>query len=192
MLFLYAAECHNKLSGSHGVIESPNFPNEYAHSTNCSWTIEAPMGNTINLTFSHFDLEGPRNREEQRNCVYDYLQIKEGEQDTPNTELGRYCGVVDLPLRIHSTQHQVFIKFITDSYIAFAGFRLEWVVHGCVEYFSKPYGEFTSPGYPLSYPMNVDCEWLIEVDHTHSIELTLHEVSVFKKKCIFRSNTKLD
>ncbi|RLU24405.1 hypothetical protein DMN91_002494 [Ooceraea biroi] len=113
-------------------------------------------------------------------CQYDYLQINEGDDDTPNTELGRFCGSIDLPKKINSTQHQVFITFITDSYVAFNGFRLEWTVNGCGGHLTKPFDNFTSPQYPFSYPMNVDCEWLIEVDHTYSVELTLHNVETEK------------
>ncbi|EZA59389.1 Cubilin [Ooceraea biroi] len=183
--YFYESECHNKLHGYYGVIESPNFPNKYEHSTNCSWIIEAPIGNTINLTFSHFDLEGSTADITER-CQYDYLQINEGDDDTPNTELGRFCGSIDLPKKINSTQHQVFITFITDSYVAFNGFRLEWTVNGCGGHLTKPFDNFTSPQYPFSYPMNVDCEWLIEVDHTYSVELTLHNVETekaFKGTC---------
>lgn len=159
------------------MIESPNFPNKYEHSTNCSWTIEAPIGNTINLTFSHFDLEGAT----ETNCSYDYVQVMEGDSDTPNNDLGLFCGNIDLPKKINSTQRQVFITLVTDSYIAFNGFRLEWTVHGCGGHLIKPYDSFTSPGYPSAYPTNVDCEWLIEVDYTHSVELTFYDVGTFKK-----------
>lgn len=174
-------DCNNKLHGYYGVLESPNFPKKYEHSMNCNWTIEAPMGNTINLTFSHFDLErGSMDDNASLNkCSYDYVQIMEGENDIFNTVLGRYCGIVDLPLKISSLQHQVLIMFSTDSFIAFNGFRLEWQVHGCGGHLTKPNDAFTSPGYPSAYPTNIDCEWLIEVDHTHSIELTFHEVSIF-------------
>lgn len=176
---IFAVECHNSLHGFYGVIESPNFPNKYEHAANCSWIIMAPIGNKINLTFSHFDLEG--HGDPNNSCQYDYLQIMEGEGGSANSELGRFCGNVDLPMKISSTQHQVFINFITDSFIAYNGFRLEWAIHGCGELLTKPVGSFTSPGYPSGYPINIDCEWLIEVDYAHSIELTLHEVGIFEE-----------
>ncbi|XP_039305004.1 cubilin isoform X2 [Solenopsis invicta] len=185
----YETQCHraSKLHGYYGVIESPNFPNKYEDSANCSWIIEAPIGNTINLTFSHFDLE----RGQDPKCVYDYVNIMEGDNDTPNNNLGQFCGTIDLPMKINSMQHQVFVTFITDSFIAFNGFRLEWTVHGCGGYLNKPVGSFTSPGYPSAYPMNVDCEWLIEVDHTHSVELTLHDVNTEKRKGCSSDNVQV-
>ncbi|KAG7199007.1 hypothetical protein KM043_013159 [Ampulex compressa] len=177
----YETLCQNTLRGFFGVIESPNFPNKYEHSTNCSWLIEAPMGNKINLTFSHFDLEGQSGHS---NCQYDYIEIKEGTGNVSNTALGTFCDSSQLPEKIHSSQNQVFITFVTDAYIAFNGFRLEWAIDGCGGHLTKPMGAFTSPGYPSAYPYDIECEWLIEVDHTHSIELTLHEVRTEKlEKC---------
>ncbi|XP_014475365.1 PREDICTED: cubilin [Dinoponera quadriceps] len=180
----YETQCNNTLHGFYGVIESPNFPNKYDHMINCSWKIEAPIGNKINLTFSHFDLEG--DNDPDNNCQYDYLKIEENSGDGRNSELGRFCGTVNLPMKISSTKHIVIINFITDSFIAFNGFRLEWAIYGCGGLFTKPVGSFTSPGYPSGYPINIDCEWLIEVDYMHSIELTLHEVNTEKQNtCSF-------
>ncbi|XP_066598353.1 cubilin-like [Prorops nasuta] len=175
----YETQCNNKVKGFQGVIESPNFPNKYENSANCTWIIDAPIGNKVNLTFSHFELE---EMDSQRNCASDKLIIQEGEDDQANTELGTFCDSVNLPHEIHSSQHQVFVKFITDKFLAFGGFRLEWVVDGCVEYLTRPEGSFTSPNYPNSYPTNVQCEFTIEVDIMHSIEVTFEDVDTEKNK----------
>lgn len=175
--------CQNRVRGFHGVIESPNFPNKYEHNLNCSWTIDAPKGNKINLTFSHFDLEGGGRQDA---CVFDYLEVKEGEDDVPGTQLAKLCNSDVLPPKIHSSQHQVVVTLVTDSMLAFNGFRLEWLVDGCGGHLTRPFDEFTSPGYPSAYPTNVDCEWLIEVDHAHSIELTIHDVSKVLRKRTFQ------
>ena len=58
-----------------GVIESPNFPEPYPHNRNCTWTIEAPRGNTVNLTFSHFDVEQAQYG--NGTCMYDFVEIRE-------------------------------------------------------------------------------------------------------------------
>lgn len=177
---VYFTVCQNiTIHNYYGIIESPNFPYKYEHNLNCSWMIDAPIGNKINLTFSHFDVEGlGRNN----SCEYDYLDISEGMDKTPSKQLAKLCNSDVLPAKIHSSQHQVFLKFITDSFIAFNGFRLEWMVDGCGGHLTRPFDTFTSPGYPSSYPTDIECEWLIEVDYGHSIELTLHDV------CISRVN----
>ncbi|XP_076174105.1 cubilin isoform X2 [Ptiloglossa arizonensis] len=176
----YETLCQNVVHGFYGVIESPNFPNKYEHNLNCSWTIDAPRGNRVNLTFSHFDLE-----EQDDSCQYDYLKIREGQDGEPNTNIITLCNS-DIPPKIHSTQNQVFLTFVTDSLIVGNGFRLEWAVHGCGGHLTKPSDRITSPGYPSGYPMNVECEWLIEVDYFHSIELTIHDINTEKQKgCLF-------
>ncbi|CAG0892086.1 unnamed protein product, partial [Cyprideis torosa] len=64
--------CNRVIKGSfHGVIQSPNFPREYPHQKNCNWTIQAPMGNRLNLTFSHFHIEGTTGH----NCTFDHVKV---------------------------------------------------------------------------------------------------------------------
>lgn len=168
--------CSNVIHGFNGVIESPNFPDKYPSNINCTWIIDAPKGNKVNITFSHFELESTSSD----GCKYDYLELREGSNDSPDTELGRYCGTDVLPPKISSTQHRVYIDFKTDDYFTFGGFRLEWVINGCGGYLNRPAGELTSPGYPNPYPADIECEWLIEVDHGYSVEITFSTVNTEK------------
>ncbi len=54
---------------SRGKIESLNFPNDYPSHADCSWTIQASMGNTINYTFITFEMES------NVGCAYDYVKV---------------------------------------------------------------------------------------------------------------------
>lgn len=54
---------------SRGKIESLNFPSDYPSRANCSWTIQASMGNTINYTFITFEVE------DNVGCAYDYVKV---------------------------------------------------------------------------------------------------------------------
>lgn len=67
--------CNNTLVGYRGVIESPNFPNEYAQDLNCWWDIIVTDRNKINITFSHFDLESSFTFN-NKSCISDYLEVK--------------------------------------------------------------------------------------------------------------------
>jgi hypothetical protein len=58
----YFTDCNTVSTGFAGVIESPNFPDPYPHDRNCTWTIQAPLGNKINASFSHFEIEDPHHR----------------------------------------------------------------------------------------------------------------------------------
>ncbi|KAH0568173.1 hypothetical protein KQX54_019308 [Cotesia glomerata] len=185
-LIKYNTLCVNKIHGFSGVIESPNFPEKYSSSVNCSWIIDAPIGNKINITFSHFDLESSSEEE----CKYDYLLIKEGSEGQFNTQLGKYCDS-RLPPKITSKEPQVSINFLTDEYYVYGGFRLEWVVVGCGGHLIRPIGEFTSPGYPAAYPVNIECEWLIEVDYGNSVEVFFSEVDTEKSGGCFYDKIEL-
>ena len=118
--------CNTELRGSSGVIESPNFPNPYPHSRNCTWVIAAPLGNRVNLTFSHFDVEShsPSPSGTGVICAYDFVEIRQ-----PNGTLGRFCSSA-LPTEIGSTQDKVMVQFVSDMSVAHNGFRLEWRVIG--------------------------------------------------------------
>lgn len=67
------AVCNTELKSPTGVIESPNFPHAYPHNSNCTWTIVAPLGNRINLTFSHFSIESEGS--ENISCSYDFVEV---------------------------------------------------------------------------------------------------------------------
>ena len=119
--------CNTELRGLSGVIESPNFPNAYPHNRNCTWTIVAPLGNRINLTFSHFDVEEHTVRdmsESSNGCMFDFVEIRQ-----PNGTLGRFCGS-NLPPQVGSSQDRVMVQFLSDMSVAHNGFRLEWRVIG--------------------------------------------------------------
>jgi len=85
----------------------------------------APLGNKINLTFSHFDVEEhPFPSAETGTCLYDFVQVRQA-----NASLGRFCGST-LPQEIGSSQDRVTVQFMSDMSVAHNGFRLEWRVIG--------------------------------------------------------------
>jgi cubilin len=69
-----------------GVIESPNYPNAYPASSQCSWTVQAWAGNTVSYTFTAFNLEW------SSNCMHDHVKVRAGTlmQKAQSTADGRY------------------------------------------------------------------------------------------------------
>jgi hypothetical protein len=49
---------------------------------------------------------------------------------------------------------------------------------GCGGILRKPSGKFTTPGYPVGYPNNTVCEWIITAELGHSVELTVEDFSM--------------
>ncbi|XP_064472120.1 cubilin-like [Ornithodoros turicata] len=182
----YTAECNNVIRNKRrGVIESPNFPNSYAHNYNCTWTIRAPMGHNVSMAFSHFHLET------HPNCNFDYLEVNESttaEHDGPprgNRNLARLCGD-RLPSIITSTSNVVRVRFITDDSNSMEGFRLEYAWQGCGGELRKPSGAIQTPNYPNGYPRNTECIWNIQVAPGAKVELTIRNFHMESSHgCVF-------
>ncbi|XP_059471095.1 cubilin-like [Neocloeon triangulifer] len=169
----YDTECSNHLTGYRGVIESPNFPGDYPHNSNCMWVISAPLGNKINVSFSHFVLG-----KIGANCSVNYIQLRNRRRDYNDKHdlIGKYCTSEDQPGIITSKDNILFVDFVTDISVALSGFRLEWIVHGCGGRFEAPYGTLQSPNYPKNYPENTECLWEIAVDWGKSVELVIEDM----------------
>ena len=75
------------------------------------------MGNSVNLTFSHFEMEDHYG---SGNCSYDFLSVKDV---GARSELGKFCGS-EVPERISSSSDTVLVHFQSDYSVAHNGFRL--------------------------------------------------------------------
>ncbi|KAK3106526.1 hypothetical protein FSP39_021900 [Pinctada imbricata] len=173
----YSTVCNNRLTTYSGVIESPNFPDPYPHNRNCTWIIDTTLGNTVNVSFSHFDVEG------DANCQYDYLELRDGALMT-SPLLSKVCGT-ELPAPLASSGEMMWINFISDFSVAQNGFRLEWLTNGCGGYFIQPTGTFTSPNYPYPYPHRRECEWHIVAGTGYSVELTITDFELESHSTVY-------
>ncbi|XP_064643493.1 cubilin-like [Lineus longissimus] len=167
---VYHSNCEVTLTSVSGVIESPNFPEVYPGKRSCAWKLQSTIGNTLNVSFSHFDLE------ETSQCTSDYLQVFDG-TDTRANSLGKFCGN-QLPPNMASTNRYFLIKFISDYSLAGTGFRLEWLTDGCGANLRGRTGTFQTPNYPNPYPVYKECIWTIEVDPGQRVELTFEDLDI--------------
>ena len=78
------------------------------------------MGNSVNLTFSHFSMEEHYGT---GNCSFDYLEVRQLGPAGGVTQLGRWCGDT-LPPAISSSADTVLVHFQSDYSVAHNGFRL--------------------------------------------------------------------
>ena len=75
-LIQFFAECGGEIEGTEGVLRSPGYPNSFAHRHSCTWTIRAPPGRKVTLTFDDFDLEQPRTLyNNETYCQYDSIMV---------------------------------------------------------------------------------------------------------------------
>lgn len=93
----YSSKCNRTINLDSGVIESPNFPNDYPSNLDCAWTIVVSKGNKINMQFSHFYLENDNmfnNGTTEHVCKYDYIEIYDLDNESKDEKSPRikYCN----------------------------------------------------------------------------------------------------
>ena len=87
---------------------SPNYPSNYPPSANCFWRLKRPSASYgVRLTFNSFYLEV------SSSCLYDYVEIWDGDTFSTSTFIGKFCGTV-IPPMILSRYTYIFVKFISD------------------------------------------------------------------------------
>lgn len=164
----YKTVCNRHLSGFSGVIESPNYPDNYPHHSDCMWTIEVPLGNKIGIEFSHFGLEVPYHYE---HCDFDYLEVATLTADERDIKRTRYCS--NKPPAFESTDRFVQIKFHSDVSQSESGFRLEWRIIGCGGVLDRPAGEIRESNFNRTAP--TECNWKIVTNIGSHVELNIAE-----------------
>ncbi|XP_068631046.1 tolloid-like protein 1 [Battus philenor] len=90
----------------------------YESRANCDWSIVAPIGHFVKLTFLTFELEP------EANCGYDYVQVFGGLEGSAG-DYGSFCGT-KTPPEIVSTTEALLVKFRTDDSIVFKGFSASY------------------------------------------------------------------
>ncbi|XP_005090873.3 uncharacterized protein LOC101859905 [Aplysia californica] len=174
--------CGSLLESESGDIESPLFPEPYPPGVDCFWLIRAPAGTRVHLTTPFFYVE------EQPRCLFDYVQIKDGEEG----EFGQavYCGTTSFDYL--STSNIVRIRFVSDVSGQDAGFRIHYEQistsqqreSGCNMTVVEP-GSVTSPGYPSPYPADSVCVYRIQAQAGARISLEFTDFEVETTPCTF-------
>ncbi|XP_067844654.1 adhesion G-protein coupled receptor G6 isoform X3 [Heptranchias perlo] len=112
---LGCSDCTKTLTGPSGQFTSPCFPNEYDHDLSCDWTIRAPPGFIVQLTFHEFELE------EAQQCAYDFVSINTGADSI------KFCGVTAKGHTLKSTGNEMIVSFKTDFSIQKRGFNATYI-----------------------------------------------------------------
>ncbi|VDO49177.1 unnamed protein product, partial [Haemonchus placei] len=177
-----------------GTLESPAFPTPYRSDLSCLYNISTVSSNVIHLTFLSFDLA--ENNRNSGQCLEAYVLVivvdRLGKEHIGN----RLCGT-SLPSKIETMQPTVYVQFVTTAPGRHhRGFRLRYdiIYEGLIKEppsylpddereFSRECGgatkpgqltgEIVSPGYPVTYPRNATCYWLIRVEPRQRVYIRL-------------------
>ncbi|CAL1601098.1 unnamed protein product [Knipowitschia caucasica] len=115
------APCGGSFSSEQGELKSPNWPNDYAGQSVCTWTVKNPSATRFHVAFTHFELQAVN---VLGNCV-DYVEIFNG---ATMTSLGRFCGFSP-PKAITVTANSVLIRFVSNGVNHQSGFRGYWTTN---------------------------------------------------------------
>ena len=106
-------------SSSGGTLRSPLYPFDYPNNMMCTWTITAPSGLRIILTFNYFRLQsGPCS-------TYDELEVRDGSSST-STMKGTYCGTY--APNIISSGRYLWIRFHSGPSLSYKGFDARYTI----------------------------------------------------------------
>ncbi|EDV28197.1 uncharacterized protein TRIADDRAFT_53561 [Trichoplax adhaerens] len=138
-----------------GVLASPHYPSNYDNRSFCTWTLTTQPGFVLTLTFTNFNLQ------QSTGCTADFLQINNGPA-SGSPLLAKLCGST-LPGPFTSSGDALYLMFRTDTNVTAPGFRLVYSsqLNTCGGTLTRDRGIIDSPGYPTTYPPDVNCVWRI-------------------------------
>ncbi|XP_032441285.1 adhesion G-protein coupled receptor G6 isoform X3 [Xiphophorus hellerii] len=106
--------CNVVLTEAQGEFMSPCYPQKYPNSHTCKWTMQAPTGFIIQLSFLDFELE------EAQDCMYDRVVVNTGSTES------KFCGLTASGLTLNSTRNVMEVSFISDFSIQKKGFMVSF------------------------------------------------------------------
>ena len=120
-------QCGGTFHDSFGQIQSPNYPKRWKEDTiSCVWTITAPKGYNVRLTFLDFSLDDFFGE-----CALEKLSVHDGTHIT-GPALGKLlCGEANPP-QVTSNENAITLYLTSKDNANFgSGFKLQWdIVRG--------------------------------------------------------------
>uniref|UniRef100_A0A803YRR2 CUB and Sushi multiple domains 2 n=1 Tax=Meleagris gallopavo TaxID=9103 RepID=A0A803YRR2_MELGA len=108
------AECGSSVTGTQGVLLSPNYPINYNNNHECIYSIQTQPGKGIQLKARTFELEAG-----------DVLKVYDGSNSSARL-LGSFSRSEMLSTSINSTSSSMWLEFITNSENTSKGFELQF------------------------------------------------------------------
>ncbi|EDV99540.1 cubilin homolog [Drosophila grimshawi] len=171
----FGSGCGGRLTGSAGVITSPNYPNAYPHNAHCEWHLRVHTGSSIRLVIEDLEMERTHDY-----CDMDYLRIYNGDSSSRFLDFTyqTLCSMPDDDKRdLHIDSNEVVVVFHSDFSNAERGFRISYSadcqqvklnsIQGVIE--SLNYGE-------AFFASSINCSWHLQSPRGNKIKL---EVSHF-------------
>eukprot|EP00073_Rattus_norvegicus_P043880 XP_017445957.1 PREDICTED: deleted in malignant brain tumors 1 protein isoform X1 [Rattus norvegicus] len=177
--------CGGLLTLPYGQFSSPYYPGSYPNNARCLWKIFVSSMNRVTVVFTDVQLEG--------GCNYDYILVFDGPEYNSSL-IARVCDGFNGSFT--STQNFMSVVFITDGSVTRRGFQADYystpiststtspttfpivTEYTCGGLLTLPYGQFSSPYYPGSYPNNARCLWKIFVPSMNRVTVVFTDVQL--------------
>ncbi|KAH8382433.1 hypothetical protein KR009_003504, partial [Drosophila setifemur] len=171
--------CKFEITTSYGVLQSPNYPEDYPRNIYCYWHFQTVLGHRIQLTFHDFAVES------HQECIYDYVAIYDGKSENSST-LGIYCGGRE-PYAVIASTNEMFMVLATDAGLQRKGFKATFVSE-CGGYLRASNHSQTFYSHPRygsrPYKRNMYCDWRIQADPESSVKIRfLHFEIEYSERC---------
>lgn len=163
---------------SDGIISNERFIS-YT-SQNCTWTIISPdLSKKVKLTIRYISI--PRNTDivTNRKCQSSYLKIYDGTDEmAPLVE--EYCGTKVPPTIVsHGSALTVQLGSYTDTIDGHFSAHYSTLTNACGGELMSEEGTIASPNYPMSYPMNANCEWILSTSPGNRVYITFESFNLY-------------
>ncbi|XP_030628062.1 adhesion G-protein coupled receptor G6 [Chanos chanos] len=106
--------CNLVLTDPQGTFTSPCYPSDYPQSQTCKWTLQAPTGFIVQITFLDFELE------EVHGCIYDRVLVNTGTNEV------KFCGLTANGLTLNSSGNVMEVSFNSDFSVQKKGFSVSY------------------------------------------------------------------
>nr|XP_045615526.1 cubilin-like [Procambarus clarkii] len=159
------------VSSNYHTIKSPNYPSNYPANSRCIWTVVAHKDSNydqVKVWIQDFELEGS-------DCSSDSLKIT----DLAVGKTAVYCGA-EYNETFISMGNSLALAFMSDNTINKRGFviKVQGIKSTC-GMIHKTIGNesliFSTPNFPLTYPTDSRCHWLIVSKTEMALKLINHQ-----------------
>uniref|UniRef100_A0A8C0RW72 Cubilin n=1 Tax=Canis lupus familiaris TaxID=9615 RepID=A0A8C0RW72_CANLF len=138
--------CGGNYTDPEGLLSS-DLSGPFTHNRQCIYIIKQPLGEQIQVNFTHVELEG------QSSCSQSHIEVRDDK-----ILLGKVCDNETLP-HIKSIRNHIWIRLKIDASLVRASFRAVYQVACGGELTGE--GVIRSPFYPNVYPGERICRWTI-------------------------------
>ncbi|CAG7721293.1 unnamed protein product [Allacma fusca] len=146
-------------------------------STNCTWFISGNSEDHVTLTFTYIDIYTYRPNTNSSTCDTTFVEVLDGEdEDAPS--LGKFCAGT-IPPALTSRGSSLVVKLFQRNGVG-QGFRATYEISAsaCGGTLVALEGSFTSPNYPVGYPMNAECIWNVQSSPGNKVLISFRQMAI--------------